>query len=315
MPNDLTGYAPPTRTLVDQYTAAMSPNYTDYSGYGGLHDMGPGNATGSGYSPATQAAVNARNSSGMSTRDIYGQDGQLVSHDVRATPERSGAANAPAFQDSAFMDDPFYQRSDVIPAISATNRDTLGGGHFGIRGWMNDHPGGTLAAFIAAAAGGAALAPAGVGAGAAGGTAGAGTGAGTAGVGFGGAGTAGIPANLAADFAGTTVGGGAAGNLAAAGGIAGGAGTGIGGSLGGSGILSQQSLGNIQQLSGLLGGGKSSGGGSQPIPYIQPVLGNQQMPQQTQTPTPMLGAPQEQMPYIPSRGYRARNFMGATIWS
>jgi hypothetical protein len=112
------------------------------------------------YTPEIAAGVEARNKSGISTRDIYGPDGQ-VSHEERATPKRDNSAGARNFQDSAFMDDPFYQRSDVKAAIQATNKDVLGGGKFGIRGWMNDHPLGVMAAFIAAAAGGAALAGAG----------------------------------------------------------------------------------------------------------------------------------------------------------
>lgn len=152
------------------------------------------------------------------------------------------AASAPAFQPTD-PNDPYYQRSDIAPLLTATNRDVMGNGRYGIRGFMRDHPVGVLGAFIGAAAGGAALSG-GFGApGAAATTAGgsatsgfpalapgveAGTGAGAASGGglgvFGAGGSAGLAG----------VGGGNAGALAAAGGITGGAGTGtsIGGLLG-----------------------------------------------------------------------------------
>lgn len=289
----LTGYAPP------QQIAPI---------------LGNQNATGTGYNQATRDAVNARNNSGISTRDIYDQNGQLQSHDERATPTRDNSANAPAFQ-GAFMDDPFFQRSDVAPAISATNRDTLGGGSFGVRNWLHDHPVGTMAAFIAAAAGGAAAVN-GLGGAAGGGAAGGGAGGEVGGgaVGWGGAGTGGFSG--AGDFApGMAVGGGSAGQLAAAGGISGGAGTGIFGSLGGSGLLSQANLGRFQQLSGLLGGGQQQQS-APAMPYIQPVLGNQAKPQQPQAQQQLIGLPTStQAPYIPSRGYTPHNFYGATVWS
>jgi hypothetical protein len=77
------------------------------------------------YTPATKAAVAARNKSGISTRDVYA-NGQ-VTHDERATPKRDTRGGAPVFQ-GAFMDDPFYQRSDVAPVLAATNRDVGGQG-------------------------------------------------------------------------------------------------------------------------------------------------------------------------------------------
>lgn len=186
--------------------------------------------------PEIQAAIAARNSSGISTQDIYSADpaaqGALLSHEERATPIRDTSANAQAFQ-SAFMDDPYLQRSDVAPMIQATNKDVMGKGRFGMRGWLRDHPVGTIAAFIAAAAGGAA---------AMGGVGGAGGGTG-GGLGiFSNGGEAGL----------TGVGGGNAGALAASGGITGGAGTGIAGSLGGAGLLSAQSIANAARVSSLV---------------------------------------------------------------
>lgn len=318
---DLTGYAPSQRTLVDQYSALVNPNYTDYSGYGSLQNMGYGNATG-GYSPDTAAAVAARNNSGVSTQDIYDGNGQLQSHNERATPKPNNNANAPAFQ-SAFGDDPFYSRSDVAPAIAATNQDVNGNGQYGLRGWAGDHPGGVIAAMIAAAAGGAALSGGfsggAVGGGEVGGATGGGAGGGAAGgggsLGGWGGGTnsgLGVFGGQGGGLAG--VGGGNAGVLAQAGGISGGAGTGLFGSLGGSGLLSSKSLGNIQQLSGLLGGGKSQPQQQMSMPYIpQGMLGNQI--QQQAKPT-FVGLPtQQQMPYIPSRGYNAHDFYGAKVWT
>jgi hypothetical protein len=157
----------------------------------------------------------------IATRDIY--DGTtLLSHDERAMPERGGAKNAPAFQGSAFMDDPANQRADVRNVTQATNKDTLGKGHYGARGWAKKHPLGVIGAFIAAAAGGAS---------AMGWSPGAAGGGGAGATGWGGEGTGGF--NGASDFGpGMQVGGGNAGNLANAGGISGGAG--IGGGSGGS---------------------------------------------------------------------------------
>lgn len=219
------------------------------------------------YSPTTKAAVAARNKSGVSTRDVY-LNGQ-VTHDERATPKRDTRAGAPAFQ-GAFMDDPFFQRSDVKPALMATNRDTAGGGAYGMRDWMHKHPLGVQAAMIAIAAGGAALTGA-AGGGAAGGGAASGAGGGAAAggegaVGWGGAGTGGFAG--ASDFApGMIVGGGNAGQLAAAGGIAGGAGAaGIGSGVSGA-IVKGANL--AQQLRSAV---NARQGGATPAP--NPTLGD-----------------------------------------
>lgn len=200
-------------------------NYTDYSGYANpQYDQSYGSIAG-GYSPTVAAAVNARNTSGISTRDQM-VNGQVI-HDERATPKFNSNSNAPAFQ-SAFSDDPFYQRSDVAPFIQATNRDLLGNGKYGYRGWMTNHPVGTIAALAALAYGGslAAGAAGGAGGGAAGGGAAAG---GAGGLDAGtvaalqsgvGAGASGIGGSAAAAGAGAT-GAGYGGALAAGGAAAG----------------------------------------------------------------------------------------------
>jgi hypothetical protein len=160
--------------MPDQYG---NPTEEDYRLYGyappGV-SRGPStpinsfNSTGTGYSPDVQAAVNARRDSGMSTLDVYNGD-QLVSHEERVTPQRDNSANAPNYQ-SAFP--------ELNPGLAngATNRDVLGGGKFGVRGWLNQHPVGAIAAALALAAGGAAAMPAAGGAAAGGITGGAGTG-------------------------------------------------------------------------------------------------------------------------------------------
>lgn len=307
-----TGYAPDWLQML----GSQSPNYTDYSGYDptGLQSQGYGNqtpVTGSGYSPEVQAAVDARNNSGMSTRDVY--SGGTVTHDERATPQRDNSPNAQNFQ-SAFADDPYYQRSDIAPAISGTNRDLEGGGNFGIRRWMRDHPVGMIAAFTALAAGGAA---------ASGGLGGSAGGAGITGqhalpAGYGaGSGTGsglGIFSNGgAAGMSG--VGGGNAGALASSGAIGGGAGAGAG-------VPSWLSragglINNAQDLGGLLGGGQS-GGGNVTLPYMG-MGSNYGKPTQQQQPQPMLGS---QMPKIlpsmnqplQSFGRKPLQFNGATVW-
>lgn len=131
-------------------------------------------------------------------------------------------------------------------------------------------------------------------------------------VGWGGADTGGF--NGASDFSMAGIGGGNAGQLAAAGGISGGAGNGIGGSLGGSGVLSQNSIGNAAQLAGLFG--SNSGGQQQQMSWVPPgLLGSQTQQPQDQV-SPITGLPiNTQMPYIPARGYNAHNFYGSTIWS
>jgi hypothetical protein len=303
------GYAPPT------YVAPAS-------------NPGSFNSTGTGYSDATRAAVDARNNSGISTRDIYSGD-QLLSHEERATPQRDNSADAQSFQ-SAFNDGTYYT------PYGGTNRDYLGGGKFGIRGWMNQHPVGTMAAFIAAAAGGAAAMPAaggGAAAGAGGGSAvagnsalAAGTGAGTGtGLGTGAAGGLqassglGIFANGGAGgLAG--VGGGNAGALAASGAITGGAGTGFMGSLGGNGLLSANSIQNATRLNGLIGGGDSGGGGSLPYMGLGSNYGQPAMQQAPQQQAGLMGS-QMQPRMLPSMNQPLQSFSrkplqfsGQTIW-
>lgn len=73
------------------------------------------------------------------------------------------------------MSDAAYRLLTSNGGQIATDRDVLGGGKYGIRGWMTDHPLGVIAAMIAAAAGGAALS----GGAAAGGAGGAGAGGGS----------------------------------------------------------------------------------------------------------------------------------------
>lgn len=186
---------------------ASMPQSNPYAGYNpnGFQDNGYGNATGSGYDAATQAAVAAR-----------------------PTIQRDTSAGALSFQPQN-PNDPYYQRSDIAPFMQATNRDVMGGGKFGVRGWMNEHPVGMIGAMTGLAAGGAGLASL---------FGGGGAGAGTAGLVAGG----GAPAG---------------GSIAA--------GLGGAGAAGGAGWLS--TLGSLASgpLSGLLGslvGGKPSGGGA-----------------------------------------------------
>jgi hypothetical protein len=198
----------------------------------------------------------------------------------------------------------------------------------GIGGWMHKHPVGTIAAFIAAAAGGSALSGYGFG-GTGSGWGGGGLGGGLGGEGGGGLG--GLGGSGGAGGAGSDlgifsnggvggmagVGGGNAGALAASGGIEGGAGTGIWGSLGGSGLLSQGSIGNAGQLNGLMGGGQSQGGGSQPMPYSMPnlsgMLGSQ--PQQQPATPSYMPLPTQTPYYMPTRGYTPHDFLGAKVWT
>lgn len=293
----LYGYAPPT------YAA---PAFTTPSSF---------NSTGTGYSAETQAAVNARSNRGVSTYDEYLGD-QLVKHLERATPERDNSPNAPSYQ-SAF---PEYAPGNTG---GATNRDVLGGGKFGLRGWLNQHPVGATLAMIGLAAGGAALMPAAGGAaagGAAGGAAGTGA-AGATGLGTGAAGGLQASSGLgvfanggAGGLAG--VGGGNAGALAASGGITGGAGTGFLGSLGGNGLLSQGSIANAGRLNGLLGGGDS--GGELPYMGFGSNYGQPTQPQQATQQQGMLGSQTRLLPSmnqpLQSYGRKPLNFGGATIW-
>lgn len=262
--------------------------------------------------PEIRAAIDARNNSGVSTRDVYGRGG-LISHEERATPQRDNSANAPSYQ-GAFMDSPYFQRSDVD--TSATNRDVLGNGRFGIRGWLNDHPVGAMAAMIGLAAGGAALMPAagaGAGTGAAGGTAATSAGAGGAatggiGAGFGtNAGGLGYFANGGtAGLAG--LGGGNAGALAASGAITGGAGAMGGGMLGNL----TNNAGRINSLLGAAQEQEPQGGQPMQMPQMQ-----RQPPQQS-----MFGSMPLQPPILPGvpqgplQGFSRRpyKFAGQTIW-
>jgi hypothetical protein len=258
------------------------------------------------YSPEIRAAVEARNTSGMSTRDVYGQGG-LISHQERATPKRDNSPNAPSYQ-GAFMDSPYFQRSDVD--LTATNRDVMGNGKFGVRGWLNDHPVGAMAAMIGLAAGGAALTGGfGAGAGAApaapaaGGTGAAGTGG--IGAGFGtNPGSLGYFANGGAGgLAG--LGGGNPGLLAASGGITGGA-----GALGG-GMLGNLTR-NAGRLSGLLGGDEPTQAQMPQMPNI-----TMQAPQQGLLGSMPMGPPQlPGMPQGPVEGFSRKpfQFAGQTIW-
>jgi hypothetical protein len=305
------GYAPDWLSML-----GSQMNYTDYSGYDptGVSSQGYGNST-SGYDPATQALVDARNNSGVSTRDVY--SGGTVTHDERATPRRDNSAGATNFQ-SAFADDPYYQRSDVAPMISATNRDVEGNGNFGIRGWMNEHPLGVMGAFAALAAGGAALS----GLGGAGGASGAAAQhALPASYGAGGAGGLqtssglGIFANGGAGGM-ANVGVGNAGVLANSGAIAGGAGgAGLGG-LGGT--LANGATRYAGTINDLLGAASGGGGGNVELPYMG-LGSNYGKPTQQQQPQRMLGS---QMPNIlPSMNQPLQNFgrkplqfSGQTVW-
>lgn len=88
------------------------------------------------YDAATQALVNARR---------------------RAGPKHNNAPNAPAFQPTD-PNDPYYQRSDIAPLLNATNRDVMGNGEYGVRGFLNKHPVGALAGIVGLGATGGALA-------------------------------------------------------------------------------------------------------------------------------------------------------------
>jgi hypothetical protein len=276
----LYGYAP------DQQLPGMmgsSMGGTDYSAYQPWADngYGYGKATGSGYNAATQAAVDAR---------------PVVQH--------NNAANAPAFQPQN-PNDPYYQRSDIQPFIQATNRDVMGGGQYGVRNWVRDHPVGTIIAGTALTAGGAL---------AAGGWMGAGVG-GAAAPAAGGAAAPGSSSGLGY-FANGGVGGigtlgsGNAGVLAATpGAIQGGSGlvglgsTGLGGFLGS----------HAGSLNSLLGGGQQQGaqGGGQAMPSI-----NINQPQQQQAAQRPQQAILPGMQQSPIQGFTRRpyQFNGATIW-
>lgn len=213
----------------------------------------------SDYVPASKDAIKARAKSGISTQDIY-LDGLLQSHQERATPKRNNSAKAPAYQ-SAFSDDPYLQRSDIAPVLAATNRDVMGGGEYGLRGWMAKHPVGVQAAMIAIAATGAAASGAAAGGGG-GGAAAEGGGA----AGWGGAGTANSSLGAFGPGGLATVGGGNAGTLAASGAIAGGSGAvGLGSSAVG---LAAKGSSLAQNLRDVIA--KTKGGS----PAVNPTLGD-----------------------------------------
>jgi hypothetical protein len=295
-------------------------------------------------SPEYEANLAARNAQVYSnsqgrgyTVDTMGPDGPVRQTGV-AAPFRTGA-NAPAYQSL----DP---NNPLLPGDSAaTNRDLLGGGAFGIRRWMRDHPVGVILGTGALAAGGAALAGGfGGGAGAAGGAAGgaaAPAGASiTAGEAvIGGAGAAGTSAlnasvpSLAPLLSGASSGFAGYGSLGgfqpnsglgvfANGGQAGMAGVGGGnaGALAASGALSStpgwlstatqyaDELGSL--LSAANGGG--SGGGGQ-IPLQMPSIG--MMGSSVAPPTNRQSSPLNQS-FTRFRGYgrKPMQFRGATIW-
>jgi hypothetical protein len=242
--------------------------------------------------PVTSTAVpNLRfdGTIGQNHVQIYGNGGQLTPeqainqlNDSELTQFANRIGATPPAQYAALNPSATPQQlADYKKLYDSYQRGTLGGGAFGIRAWLRDHPVGTIAAFVALAYGGAlaagyggtaaggagstpelAAANPGLGAGVDLGAAvdasvgapvvgGSGAAGGAAGgiAGFGGAGTGGSAANLATDLSGVQMGGGAAGNLAASGGITGGAGVGgtTGGSLGGA--------------ANLVGGGGSMGWG------------------------------------------------------
>lgn len=252
---------------------------------------------------------------------------------ANGTPHNN-AANAPAFQPTN-PNDPYYQRSDIAPFIQATNRDVLGGGKFGIRGWTLQHPVGTMAALLALTAAGGVAGGAG-----AGGAAGGGAGGGGIGSGLGSAVGEGFSAGV-----GEAVGGSAGGAFGSALG-AGAAGAGTGAAAGGWGNSSGQlTMGNASdygaanhglvldggagtgvpswlssagqyadQFSGLLGGGQQGGGGSG---YAMPAMPSGGF-MGSQAPA-MQGRKQSQplsQARLRFRGYQRTpmNFNGTTIW-
>lgn len=121
-------------------------------------------------------------------------------------------------------------------------------------------------------------------------------------VGFGGAGTAGAPANIAADFAGTQLGAPANGLV-----LEGGAGT-----ISGSGLTAGLTkYGN--QLSSLLGNGSGGGGGATQIPAG--MFGSQvRAPQPRQAPIAQRPILPGMQPLPQEVGRRPYKFKGTTIW-
>lgn len=159
---------------------------------------------------------------GGDTVDLYGKGPQLTTeqaiermNDSEATrfaqrigqmpPEKFAALNPNATPE---------ELADYKKLYDSYQHATLGGGKFGIRGWLNDHPVGAIAAFTALAYGGALAA--GYGAGAAGGAGGVG-GAGSAGGAVAGSEAAGsVAAGTAAGASGAGAGAGALGATSAA---------------------------------------------------------------------------------------------------
>lgn len=282
--------------------------------------------------PNLTGYYNARPQFGAASSPIYRDDGQLDEAALRGGGRDPGAytdaqiAPAPTYTNGNHfagtnvpMSDQAYSLLTANGGQLPTDRDVLGGGKFGVRGWMNDHPLGVIAAFTALAAGGAA-ATGGLG-GASGSGAASGAGSGT--VGWGGAGTGGF-SGISSLPSMSAVGGGNAGALAAGGGISGGAGIGLGGygasagggvmnsALGGFGNGLERYAGN---LSGLLGG-NSSGSNSVSMPSI-PSLGILGSPASAQT--TMTSSRQDtplNQTFQRSREYMRTpiNFRGATIW-
>lgn len=223
-----------------------------------------------------------------------------------AAPQHNNAPNAPAFQPTN-PNDPYYQRSDIAPIMQATNRDVLGGGAYGARAWMRDHPVGMIAAMAGLAAGGAGLA--GLGGGAAGGAAAApaaGTGGGlvqSSGLGY-------FANGGAAGMAG--VGAGNAGVLASSGAIAGGAGAGLGASL-------MNYAPYAARASSLLGG-QQQPAAQAPMPQgfmgsqMQMPPPQQQAPQQPSRGNPLLSY--QNMPVaIPPKPFGPKIFNGQLVWT
>jgi hypothetical protein len=283
-------------------------------------------------SPEYDAAIAARNAQVYSnsqgrgyTIDTMGPDGPIHQTGV-AAPFRTGA-NAPAYQS-------LDQNNPLLPGDSAaTNRDVQGGGAFGIRRWMRDHPVGVIGAFGALAAGGAAL-TGGFGGGAGGAGAGAvDAAAGAAGGGVGGATGAGVGGGAGAGAAAGTGGFAGYGSLGgfqpnsglgvfANGGQAGMAGVGGGnaGALAASGALSStpgwlstatQYADELGSLLSATNGGGGEGGGQMPlqIPSIG-MMGSSVAP-----PTNRQSSPLNQS-FTRFRGYgrKPMQFRGATIW-
>jgi hypothetical protein len=138
-----------------------------------------------------------------------GADGGVTQTEISPTYNNgnhfAGTGRTAFDRNSVPMSDQGYAALQGANLPIATDRDVLGGGAFGARAWANQHPGGVIGAFGAAALGGALAAGYGGAAGGAGAGAGSGAGAGTgAAAGTGAtAGTAGTAAGTAGTAAGT----------------------------------------------------------------------------------------------------------------